>query len=104
MDPGRLWDASGRPLDGSSCPGSVRPLAGLDALGPRHVFIVIVTYILYIAHSLPLFRAAYNCRLDAGPVRVPRDWPVVLQPSCGSDPLERTQIYCADENMQRYDP
>ena len=42
--------------------------------------------------------------LDAGPVRVPRDWPVVLQPSCGSDPLERTQIYCADENMQRYDP
>ena len=53
---------------------------------------------------MPLFRAAYNCRLDAGPVRVPRDWPVVLQPSCGSDPLERTQIYCADENMQRYDP
>ena len=37
MDPGRLWDASGRPLDGRSCPGSVRPLAGLDALGPRHV-------------------------------------------------------------------
>ena len=36
MDPGRLWDASGRPLDGRSCPGSVRPLAGLDALGPRH--------------------------------------------------------------------
>ena len=35
MDPGRLWDASGRPLDGRSCPGSVRPLAGLDALGPR---------------------------------------------------------------------
>ena len=36
MDPGRLWDASGRPLDGRSCPGSVRPLAGLDALRPRH--------------------------------------------------------------------
>ena len=36
MDPGRIWDASGRPLDGRSCPGSVRPLAGLDALGPRH--------------------------------------------------------------------
>ena len=36
MDPGRLWDASGRPLDGRSCPGSARPLAGLDALGPRH--------------------------------------------------------------------
>ena len=35
MDPGRLWDASGRPLDGRSGPGSVRPLAGLDALGPR---------------------------------------------------------------------
>ena len=35
MDPGHLWDASGRPLDGRSCPGSVRPLAGLDALGPR---------------------------------------------------------------------
>ena len=37
MDPGRLWDAYGRPLDGRSCPGSVRPLAGLDALGPRQV-------------------------------------------------------------------
>ena len=37
MDPGRLWDASGRPLDGRSCPGSVRPLVGLDALGPRQV-------------------------------------------------------------------
>ena len=37
MVPGRLWDASGRPLDGRSCPGSVRPLAGLDALGPRQV-------------------------------------------------------------------
>ena len=36
MDPGRLWDESGRPLDGRTCPGSVRPLAGLDALGPRH--------------------------------------------------------------------
>ena len=35
MDPGRLWDASGRPLDGRFCPGSVRPLAGLDSLGPR---------------------------------------------------------------------
>ena len=40
MDPGRLWDASGRPLDGRSCPGSVRPLAGLDALGPQHMLAV----------------------------------------------------------------
>ena len=39
MDPGRIWDASGRPLDGRSCPGSVRPLAGLDALGPRHLWL-----------------------------------------------------------------
>ena len=37
MDPGRLWDASERPLDGRSCPGSVRPLAGLEALGPRQL-------------------------------------------------------------------
>ena len=64
MDPGRLWDASGRPLDGRSCPGSVRPLAGLDALGPRHCLSsgTIDCYTLLLAPPL----AAYGGCLRGG--------------------------------------